>query len=218
MTDQTSHNKKDIKAMVAETLPSEHVPLHLFCNVHPSLMFNCEVTNLWVDIENTIGKDKIYSKCLVNATTSHNSVTEQALDCTTRLINHDFNHKTWNRADDFDLFIAPRKNFAVNLKDERFDRLTSTCAVVIYHLDDVTMYLGKYSEVTNQLACIVNCFLNLDFQKVLYLIEAVIGLHFVELFLSVTTSNTTKYFKLIDIFKSLNNDLLEIDSSNFLKL
>jgi len=62
--------------MVAETLQSEHVPSHLFCNVYPNLMFNREVTNLWAEIENTIGKDKIYSKFLVNATTSHNSVTE----------------------------------------------------------------------------------------------------------------------------------------------
>eukprot|EP00058_Branchiostoma_floridae_P002606 XP_002588094.1 hypothetical protein BRAFLDRAFT_87612 [Branchiostoma floridae] len=154
MTDQTSHNF-NVDELVAESLKSEHIPDHLFCNVHPSLMFNRVITKLWAEIENTMGRDKIYSNFLVNATTSATSVTEQAPDCMTRLINHDFDHKPWNKSRDFDIHIAPRPNKSVSLKDERFNRLTLTCAISLYHLDDVASYLRKYEHVTNQLASIV---------------------------------------------------------------
>ncbi|KAI8514440.1 hypothetical protein Bbelb_070310 [Branchiostoma belcheri] len=140
LTDQTSHNF-NVDELVAESLESEHIPDHLFCKVHQTLMFNRVITKLWAQIENTLGRDKIYSNFLVNATTSATSVTEQALDCMTRLINHDFDHKPWNKSRDFDIHIAPRPNKSVSLKDERFNRLTLTCAVSLYHLNDVASFL-----------------------------------------------------------------------------
>jgi hypothetical protein len=76
ITDQTAHNFH-VDELVAESLHSEHVPDHLFCNVHPTLMFNRVVTKQWAEIENTLGRDKIYSNFLVNATTTATSVTEQ---------------------------------------------------------------------------------------------------------------------------------------------
>lgn len=87
------------------------------------------------------------------------SVTEQSLDCLTRLINHDFDHKPWNKSSEFDLYIDWKQNKSVSLKDERFNRLTLTCAVSLYHIEDLAAYLAKYEHVTNQLACIVRYFL-----------------------------------------------------------
>ena len=148
MTDQTSHNK-DVEAMVAETLQSEHVPSHLFCNVHPSLMFNREVTKLWADIENTIGKDKIYSKFLVNATTSHNSVTEQALDCITRLVIMISITKRGIVLTTliFSLHHEGSRAVRANGQDERFNRgtLNMRSGIMPSFAHDVTMYLAKYA-------------------------------------------------------------------------
>ena len=76
-------------------------------------MFNRCITSLWSEIENEIGRDKIFCKFLVNATTSHTSVAEQALDCITRLINYNFDHKPWNYAKEFDIFIATHKNICL---------------------------------------------------------------------------------------------------------
>ena len=45
ITDQTAHNFH-VDEKVAEKLDSEHTPGHLFCNVHPSLMFNRVITLL----------------------------------------------------------------------------------------------------------------------------------------------------------------------------
>ena len=188
ITDQTAHNF-NVDAIVAESLESEHIPDHLLCNEHPTLMFNRVVTKRWARMENMLGRYNIYSNVLDNATTKATSVTEKALDCTTRLINHDFDHKLWNKSNEFDLHIAPRPNKYVSLKDERFIRLMLTCAISLYHVDDVASFLQKYEHVTNQLACFVRCFVGLDFLKVMYCAGALIGLHLVEPYLSRTQSS-----------------------------
>ena len=59
----------------------------------------------------------------MTATTTASSVTELALDCIPRLINHDFDHKPWNKSQEFGMHITPKKNMSVSLKDERFNRL-----------------------------------------------------------------------------------------------
>jgi len=181
-------------------------------------MFNRVITKQWNEIKNVIGPDKIYSSFLVNATSNKFSVTEQALDCTTRLINHNFDHKSWNKASEFDSHIAPKKNKSVSLKDERFNRLTLTCAIMLYHLDDVASFLEKFEHVTNQLACIVRCFIDLEFLKILYCVGALIGLHLVEPFLSLTTSSNTNYSKLIPAFQELHCDLTKTDPSDLLNV
>lgn len=217
ITDQTAHNF-GIETLVATDLQSDHLPEHLFCNVHPSLMFNRVLTKQWIAIETTIGRDKIYSNFLVNASTAASSVTEQALDCMTRLISHDFDHKPWNKAGEFDIHIAPKSNKCVTLKDERFNRLTLTCAISLYHMNDLASFLQKYENVTNQLACIVRCFLDLDFLKVMYCSGALIGLHLIEPFLSLTMSSATRYSKLIPAFKELHHDLTHADPAMLLNL
>ena len=88
----------------------------------------------------------------------------------------------------------------------------------MYHLDDVESFLEKIEHVTNQLACIVRCFLDLDFLKVLYCVGALIGLHLVEPFLSLTTSSQTTYAKLIPAFKTLYDDLLKTEPSKLMNI
>uniref|UniRef100_A0A0L8GZT1 Uncharacterized protein n=1 Tax=Octopus bimaculoides TaxID=37653 RepID=A0A0L8GZT1_OCTBM len=123
-------------------------------------MFSRVMIKQWSDIENTIGRDKIYSVFLMN-------------------------------------------------------RLTLTCAITLYHIDDVASYLAKYEHVTNQIACIVRCFTNLEFLKVLYCTGALIGLHLVEPFLSFTTSTSTKH---APVFKQLYKDLSTTDSNRLLNV
>jgi hypothetical protein len=217
LTDQTAHNF-NVDELVAESLRSEHTPDQLFCNVHPTLMFNRVITKQWAEIENTIGRDKIYSNFLVNVTTSATSVTEQALDCMTRLINHDFDHKPWNKAGEFDLHISPKRNKSVSLKDERFNRLTLACAISLYHVEDVASFLTKFEHVTNQLACIVRCFLDMDFLKVMYCAGALTGLHLVEPYLSLTISKETTYSKLIPAFQQLYLELRDTDACTLLNV
>ena len=117
-------------------------------------MLNWVIIKHWSQLEHAIGREKIYANFLVNATTTASSVTEQALDCITRLINHDFDHKPWNKSQEFDMHITSKKNMSVCLKDERFNRLPLTCTDTLYHFDDVASFVDKFQHVTNQLACI----------------------------------------------------------------
>lgn len=60
MTDQTSHNL-EVEDLLCEELEIDQSPFHLFCNVHPCLMFNRVLVKCWCKIEETIGMDKIYA-------------------------------------------------------------------------------------------------------------------------------------------------------------
>lgn len=154
-------------------------------NGNPTLMFNSINTKLWSEIEKTIGKNKIYSSFLVNATALASSVNKQVLNLITRLINHDYDHNRWNKSNEFDPFIAPKKNILSSLKDERFNRLTLACAITVHHLVDVEEFLRKYGQATNQTACIVRRSLDLNFLKVLYITRALISLQLKEPFLDL---------------------------------
>ena len=136
----------------------------------------------------------------------------------TLLINRDFDHKSWNKANEFDFHIATKPNKSVCLKDWLFNRLTLTCEICLFHLDDVASFLQKYEHFTNQLACIVQCFLDLDFLKVMYCVCALIGLHLVMPYLSLTKSSETTYSKLIPAFSKPNKDLLETYPASLLSV
>ena len=48
--------------------------------------------------------------------------------------------------------------------------------LITYHFDYVASLLDKFQHVTNQLACIVRCFLDLEFIKVMLCIDALLVL------------------------------------------
>ena len=70
----------------------------------------------------------------MNATTTASSVTEQALDCITRLLNHDFDHKPWNKSQEIDMHTTSKNNMSVSLKDERFNSLPLTCTCALHFI------------------------------------------------------------------------------------
>ena len=157
ITDATSHNF-EVDDIVAAELGTTHIPAHLLCHTHPVLMFNRKIVEVCTKIEKEIGPDKIYSSFLVNATTSHDSVLEQYIDCLVGLVSSDYNHKSWNKSKEFDIFIGKEKNKAKALKKERFNRFVYLSAVVLHHQHQVQEFLNKYETITNTLACIVRAF------------------------------------------------------------
>ena len=132
VTDATAHNF-DVDEMVAMDLGTDHIPSHLLCHTHPALMFNRKVVEVCSKIEKEIGPDKIYSAFLVNATTFHDSIVEQYIDCVVRLISDDFNHKSWNCSNSSSLFLEEETNKDKELKKERFNRFVYLAAVVLHH-------------------------------------------------------------------------------------
>ena len=106
-------------------------------STHPVLMFNRAIIDVFQTIESVAGKDKLYAKVMLNATTTHDTVTKQFLDIMMCFISKDFDHKPWNYAEQFGTHIAPKENEAVQLKKERFNRFAYVCACAVYHVEDL---------------------------------------------------------------------------------
>ena len=51
--------------------------------------------------------------------------------------------------------IAPKKNKAMQLKKERFNRFAYACACAVHHVEDLWAFLDKCKHVTNNLACVL---------------------------------------------------------------
>lgn len=206
VTDGVSHNF-NVEEIVALELGTDYIPEHLLCHTHPVMMFSRELVNLFANIEQGIGSDKIFSKMLVNATNTHDSITEQYMHCVVNLFSPELNHKSWNQSSQFGIHIAPAKNLAVGFRKERFNRFVYLCGVILYLDPFIWSFLSKYEHVTNNLACIVRAFEEVDFLKVHLAVGALIGIHLVEPFLSLTTSSTVDYNKLTVSMKQLYLDL-----------
>ena len=133
MTDSVSHNK-GVEEIVAEALEVDHLPSHLLCNVHPSLMFVRVALKLFVEIGSTLTAEKIYAGFTITVTDQQISVFQNCVDCTHRLISRDFNHKAWNKAEEFERFKAPQRFNIKRLQMERFNSLVFSAGILCRHL------------------------------------------------------------------------------------
>jgi hypothetical protein len=198
VTDSTSHNL-GVEEMVSLELGTEHIPIQLLCHTHPVLMFVRKTVELFSKVERKIGPEKIDSSFLVNATTTHDTVTEQFIDCLTRLVAEDFNHKAWNKSTEFSIFIKPDINMAKALRKERFNRFVYLAAVVLHHRSQVSAFLEKYDTITNTLAYIVRSFEDMEFINIFLVVAALIGIHLVEPYLALTYLQSTSSADLLDV-------------------
>ena len=217
VTDGVSHNFY-VEEIVALELGTDHIPDHLLCHTHPVMMFSRELVNMFSSIEQAIGSDKIFSKMLVNATNTHDSITEQFMHCVVNLFSPELNHKAWNQSAQFSIHIAPAKNLAVGFRKERFNRFVYLCAVILYLDPFIWSFLSKFEHVTNNLACIVRAFEDVDFLQVHLAVGALVGIHLVEPFLSLTTSSTVDYHQLTVSMRQLYMDLTTTKPEKLLDL
>ena len=204
-----------VEKLVAEELNITHVPGHLLCHTHPVLMMSRVIDNVFKEIEATIGKDKIFAAFNITPNSNHDSIYTQYLDCSNRLVSHDFDHKQWNKAGEFDLFIQPKKNYTVRLASERFTRFAYLSAVTLHHGQDIFSFLRKFDHVTNQLACIERCFEDMEFLRPFCIVGAILGVHLIEPFVKLTSSKKTHYEDLKIAFPRLHVNLLNIDENEF---
>ena len=217
MTDSVSHNKQ-VENLVSESLDVDQLPSHLLCNVHPSLMFVRETLKLFVEIDSTLTPDKIYAGFAITITDTQISVMQNCIDCTLRLVSRDFNHKAWNKAEEFELFMAPNQIKIKRLQMERFNSLVYSAATFLLVDPHVTDFLDKYEHITNQLACLVRSFQTLDYIRVLAATVVAIGSHLILPYISLTSSSTTTQQKLMIAFPALYTDLTTTSTEKLLDL
>ena len=101
------------------------------------------------------------------------------------------------------------------MASERFTRYPFLCAATLHHDKDIVAFLRKFDHVTNNLACIVRCFEEVEFLRVFCLVGALIGLHLIEPFVRMTSSAKTSYADLQIAFPRLYENFLSADVDSF---
>ena len=76
--DSTAHNF-GVDEQVLIDLGTDHVLDELLCSTQPVLMLNRAIIDVLPTIESAVGKDKLYAKVMVNATTTHDTVSQSAI-------------------------------------------------------------------------------------------------------------------------------------------
>ena len=141
MTDRTAHSLNlGVIQEVGTELGAESSPLSLVCNVHPLMMMQGKVKSVFKEIHNALGTGVIKECFMVDIDFRNDSLFEKALHCLTSFISNEFSSKPWNRQQEFDFFIKPKKNESLCLMDPKFNRLFDCALTVLYHLDDITQF------------------------------------------------------------------------------
>jgi hypothetical protein len=134
-----------------------------------------------------------------------------------RFISRDFNHKPWNKFMEFSIHIHPKKNISLRLAKERFTRLSYLYALTLYYDKEVFDFLSKYDNITNNLACILRCFEDMDFLRVFCAVGAILGIHLIEPYVQMTSSKVTTYENLVRASSQLFQDLTNNDPITLLQ-
>ena len=110
----------------------EVVPKTLICNIHPLIMFQINVKELYQNIHDTIGRNKINGYFLVEF--SKESFVIKAFKCLSNFTSRNYSAKTWNRSSHFEELIKPKINLSVSLKDHRSNYLQDCCSSILFNL------------------------------------------------------------------------------------
>ena len=175
MTDSTSHNLTVIEK-VCDHFEARH-PKALLCNIHPLMMFQRKMQEVYQLLHDTLGKDKIVDCFLVDVDFVGEDFITKAIKCLTSFIIRDYSAKPWNRQKHFDSFIAPKVNECISYKDHRFNRLFQCCMVLVHHFDDISSYLDTYRNIVNGMSILDRSFVEMSLLKPIFCASALIGIH-----------------------------------------
>ncbi|MEO0686683.1 MAG: hypothetical protein AAFY76_16990, partial [Cyanobacteria bacterium J06649_11] len=201
MTDSTSHNLE-----VMENVCERHgvePPKSLLCNVHPLMMFQRKVKEIFQLLHDTLGKDKIVECFLVDVDFANEDFITKAIKCLTSFISKDYSAKPWNRQKHFDSFIAPKENETVSYKDHRFNRLFQCCMVLVHHIDDIASYLDTFRNIVNGISILDRSFVEMTLLKPVFCAVSLIGIHITMPFQALLLTKETNYSSLLTAFPSL---------------
>ena len=78
--------------------------------------------SVFKEIHNALGTGVVKKCFMVDIDFCNDFLFEKALHCLTSFISNEFSSKLWNRQQEFDFLIKPKKNKSLCLKDHRFNR------------------------------------------------------------------------------------------------
>ena len=202
MTDSTAHNI-GVTEMVCDELDINDAdrPDTLLCNIHPLMLFQNKMKEFYGGIQQSFGTKKLDECFTVDIDFKDENFVLKAIKCLTNFINKENNAKPWNRHSHFSKFISPKKNEAISLKDHRFNRLNDCCLVILYHFDDISEYLTKFENVTNNMAILDRSFVEMgEVLKPIFIATALLGHHILRPFQGLLVDVDTTYETLLEVF------------------
>lgn len=215
MTDSTAHNLGVIEK-VCQDMEVTNIPSTLLCNIHPLMMFQNKIKKLCQMIHDSLGKRKVSDCFLVDVDFRMESFIMKAIKCLTNFINCENSAKPWNRYSHFSDFIRPKQNMSLTLKDHRFNRVFDCCLSLLYHLDDLSAYLDKYSSIINGITILDRSFVEMEVLKPIFTAISLLGVHITRPFQTLLIDPTTTYSTLQNAFPKLYTDLTETEPADFL--
>ena len=216
MTDSTLHNIGVIDEVCNE-LDVESVPMSLVCNVHPALMMQGKVKEVYKEIHNALGPSTIKDCFLVNIDFHNDTIFEKAMHCFANIVSSEYSEKPWNRHSEFCHFIKPKRNMIMTLRESRFNRIFDSALSVLYHIDDIKLFLEKFQNIMNEMAILNRNFLDMELFKPVLSATALIGVHIGRPFLSLLLDKETTYETLIKAFPTLYTELVNLNYEQFLQ-
>ena len=168
-------------------------------------------------IHDAFGKAKIKECFLVDIEFHNESFIIKAVTCLSSFINKDYSAKPWNRQSHFEHFISPKENQSLSYKDHRFNRMFDCCAALLYHMDDIKLYLEQFQNIINGISILNRGFLDMELLKPILGATVLMGIHITGPLLNILKDPKTKHSDLNTIFPTLYSDLLETNSITFLQ-
>ena len=208
MTDSTAHNLGVIED-VCSVLQIENIPDSLVCHMHSMMMFQRKVKDVWEEIHEAFGTSTIKDCSITDIDFRNESLIYKAITCLAFFINNEYSSKSWNRQQHFDAFISPRKNESISVKDHRFNRIFDCCIHILYHVDDIKLYLDTFQNILNGIAILDRTFLDMGLLKPIFCARALVEMHFTRPFLSLLLDTECNYETLMRAFPMFYHDLQE---------
>ena len=152
--------------MIAATLVSSHIPLHLLCVSHTCEAFDKGNLTVLKDIEKSLN---LKSKLLVHLPNLRsficNGIAQAAINAYSKLVTNDGHKSSLHEEFDAELSRSNKaKKFSI-FKERRFALLGYTAAAAIHHFDDINATLSCTNS-QNQLVQACKLYSQVDYVKV----------------------------------------------------
>ena len=81
------------------------------------------------------------------------------------------------------------------MKDHWLNRINDCCLTLLYHIDDISEYLQRFDNTTNNIAILDRRLVEItDVLKPVYSAAALLGVHVLRLFYQLLIDASTTYF------------------------
>ena len=170
-------------------------------------MFQTKMKEICHAIHNSLGNNKLVECFLVDIEFKHESFVIKSLKCLPNFINNNYSFKPWNRSGHFASFNAPTENRSLSLKDYRFNRISECAIALLYHLDDIGKYLGKFTNIVNGMSILDRTFADMEILKPIYAALGLLGIHILKPLPIIPLSNDGQKGQLLNFDKNISVSL-----------